>query len=128
MSTHALIIGKDTTGKYRYGQTHFDGYNNLEWLRTNMSDKDKVEEFLQYLTEGGDDGEGHGIGSLGYKMYWKDGDIVLKEDEPIIDWYDYSYNCGISDSLSNIIKMVKLKQFDFPAYISFWDGEKWENI
>lgn len=128
MGTHALIIGKDKAGKYRYGQTHYDGYNNLNWLQTNMFDINKVEEFLFYLTEGGDDNEGHGISSLGYETYWKNDKIIIEENKPIINWSKYSYNCGISNSLSNIINMVRSGQFDHPCYVSYWDGEKWENI
>lgn len=68
MSTRALIIGKSKDGQYHYGQTHFDGMDNLEWLQKNINDADKVEEFLRYMTEGcADGGEGHGISSLGYE-------------------------------------------------------------
>ena len=47
MDTRELIIGKSKDGQYHYGQTHYVGMDNLEWLQTNMSDPDKVEEFLQ---------------------------------------------------------------------------------
>ena len=54
MATRALIIGKSKDGQYHYGQTHWDGMDNLEWLQKNMNDVDKVEEFLHYMTEGCD--------------------------------------------------------------------------
>lgn len=129
MSTHALIIGKDKSGRYHYGQTKYDGDDNLEWLQQNMNDVDKVEEFLNYMTEGVEEGgEGHGISFLGYEVTgnW----LNRKEDKskPYIDWYDYGYNCGIADSKEVILEMIRKEHFDHPSYTSFWDGEKWENI
>ena len=128
MSTRALIIGKDKSGRYHYGQSKYDGDDNLEWLQRNMNDVDKVEEFLHYMTEGGDDDDGHGISFLGYEVTgdWRN----RKEDKskPYIDWYDEGYNCGTADSKEVILEMVEKQYFDFPEYISYWDGEKWENI
>lgn len=129
MSTHALIIGKNKSGRYHYGQTKYDGDDNLEWLQQNMNDVDKVEKFLNYMTEGVEEGgEGHGISFLGYEVTgnW----LNRKEDKskPYIDWYDDGYNCGIADSKEVILEMVRKEHFDHPSYISFWDGEKWENI
>lgn len=49
MGTRALIIGKDKAGLYHYGQTHFDGDKNLEWLQTNMNDVEKVEKFIKNM-------------------------------------------------------------------------------
>ena len=129
MSTRALIIGKDKAGLYHYGQTHFDGDENLEWLQTNMSDPDKVEEFLHYMTEGcADGGEGHGISSLWYEEHWEGMKLVYEKDKPKIDWYEDGYYCGISKTKKAILEMVKKGYFDFPEYISYWNGKKWKNI
>ena len=129
MSTRALIIGKDKAGLYHYGQTHFDGDENLEWLQTNMNDPEKVEEFLHYMTEGcAEDGEGHGISSLCYEKHWEDMKLIYEKDKPKINWYDDGYNCGISNTKEAILEMKKQCYFDFPEYISYWDGEKWKNI
>ena len=118
MSTRALIIGKDKNGIYHYGQTKCDGMDNLEWLQKNMSDVDNVEDFLHYMTEGCEDGgEGHGISSLWYN-----------NNEPYIEWYEDGYNCGIAKTKKDILEMVKARHFDFPEYISYWDGKKWKNI
>ena len=38
------------------------------------------------------------------------------------------YNCGISKTKKAILEMVKDRYFDFPQYISYWDGKKWKNI
>lgn len=129
MSTHALIIGKDKAGLYHYGQTHFDGDENLEWLQTNMNDPDKVEEFLHYMTEGcAEGGEGHGISSLWYEQHWEGMKLVYEKDKPKIDWYEDGYYCGISKTKKAILEMVKKGHFDFPSYISYWNGKKWKNI
>lgn len=129
MSTHALIIGKDKAGLYHYGQTHFDGDENLEWLQTNMNNVDKVEEFLHYMTEGCEEGgEGHGISSLSYKKHWEEFDLIYEMDKPLIDWYEYGYNCGISRTKEEIIDMLNHDHFDHPSYISYWDGKKWKNL
>ena len=129
MGTRALIIGKDKSGKFHYGQTHWDGMDNLEWLQKNMNDADKVEEFLHYMTEGcADGGEGHGISSLSYEKTYKDYSVIYHEDKPKIDWYDEGYNCGVSKTKKAILEMVKADYFDFPEYISYWDGKKWKNI
>lgn len=129
MSTHALIIGKDKAGLYHYGQTHFDGDENLEWLQTNMNDVNKVEEFLHYMTEGcADGGEGHGISSLWYEKHWEGINLIYEKDKPKIDWYEDGYNCGISKTKKAILEMVRKGHFDFPSYISYWDGKKWKNI
>ena len=118
MSTRALIIGKYKNGLYHYGQTKYDGMDNLEWLQKNMSDANKVEDFLHYMTEGCEEGgEGHGISSLWYN-----------NNEPYIKWYEDGYNCGISKTKKAILDMVKARHFDFPEYISYWDGKKWKNI
>ena len=133
MSTRALIIGKDKSGKFHYGQTHYDGDENLEWLQKHMSDVDKVEEFLHYMTEGCEEGgEGHGISSLWYE--YKEGCETTfgrrpyDYDKPIVNWYDEGYNCGVSKTKKAILEMVKAGHFDFPEYISYWDGKKWKNI
>ena len=42
--------------------------------------------------------------------------------------YDEGYNCGISNTKKAILEMVKEDYFDFPEYISYWDGKKWKNI
>ena len=129
MSTHALIIGKDKAGLYHYGQTHFDGDENLEWLQTNMNDPDKVEEFLHYMTEGcAEGGEGHGISSLWYEQHWEGMKLVYEKDKPKIDWYEDGYYCGISKTKKAILEMVKKGYFDYPSYISYWNGKKWRNI
>ena len=129
MSTRALIIGKDKAGLYHYGQTHFDGDENLEWLQTNMNDPDKVEEFLHYMTEGCTEGrEGHGISSLCYEKHWEGLKLVYEKDKPKIDWYEDGYYCGISKTKKAILEMKKQGYFDFPEYISYWDGKKWKNI
>ena len=129
MSTRALIIGKDKAGLYHYGQTHFDGDENLEWLQINMNDPDKVEEFLHYMTEGCAEGEeGHGISSLCYEKHWEGMKLIYEKDKPKINWYDDGYNCGISKTKKAILEMVKNRFFDFPEYISYWDGKKWKNI
>ena len=133
MATRALIIGKDKSGKFHYGQTHYDGDENLEWLQKHMNDVDRVEEFLHYMTEGCEEGgEGHGISSLWYE--YKEGcetTFGLRPydyDKPIVNWYDEGYNCGISKTKKAILEMVKARHFDFPEYISYWDGKKWKNI
>ena len=132
MSTRALIIGKSKDGRYHYGQTHFDGDDNLEWLQTNMNDVDKVEDFLHQMTEGCDNDEsgdaGHGISSLSYEQTYKNYKIIYNKDKPKIEWCDEGYNCGISKTKKAILEMVKEGYFDFPEYISYWDGKKWKNI
>ena len=137
MATRALIIGKSKDGQYHYGQTHWDGMNNLRWLQKNMNDVDKVEEFLHYMTEGcADGGEGHGISSLWYEKEpvqvvgtWVNYiDKRPNYDKPIVNWYEDGYNCGISKTKEAILEMVKAGHFDFPEYISYWDGKKWKNI
>lgn len=129
MSTHALIIGKDKAGLYHYGQTHFDGDENLEWLQTNMNDVEKVEEFLHYMTEGcAEGGQGHGISSLSYERTFKNYSVIYHKNKPKIDWNEEGYNCGISKTKKSILEMVKRGHFDFPAYISYWNGKKWKNI
>ena len=129
MATRALIIGKSKDGQYHYGQTHWDGMDNLEWLQTNMNDGDKVEEFLHYMTEGcADGGEGHGISSLSYEKTYKDFSVTYHKDKPKIEWYDEGYNCGIAKTKKEILELKKQGYFDFPEYISYWDGKKWKNI
>lgn len=138
MSTRALIIGKSKDGQYHYGQTHYDGMDNLEWLQKNMSDVDKVEEFLHYMTEGcAEGGEGHGISSLWYEK--EPVEVVgtygvnyidkrPNYTKPKVEWYEDGYNCGISKTKKAILEKVKAGYFDFPEYISYWDGKKWKNI
>jgi hypothetical protein len=130
MATRALIIGKSKDGQYHYGQTHWDGDENLEWLQTNMADEDKVEEFLHYMTEGcADGGEGHGISCLTYeKTPGENFRMIYHKDKPKVEWYDDGYNCGISKTKKAILEMVSQGYFDFPEYISYWDGKKWKNI
>ena len=133
MSTRALIIGKDKSGKFHYGQTHYDGDENLEWLQKHMNDVDKVEEFLHYMTEGCEEGgEGHGISSLWYE--YKEGCETTfgcrpyDYDKPKINWYEDGYNCGIVKTKKAVLELKKQGYFDFPEYISYWDGKKWKNI
>lgn len=128
MSTRALIIGKAKDGTYRYGQTHCDGDDNLEWLQKNMADPEKVDEFLHYLTEGGEDGDGHGISYLGYKSVGTYLERKYDYNQPYVEWYEEGYNCGVADSLESVLELVKKRYFDFPEYISYWDGEKWDNL
>ena len=138
MSTRALIIGKSKDGQYHYGQTHYDGMDNLEWLQKNMNDVDKVEDFLHYMTEGcADGGEGHGISYLGYEREPVEavGAYGLKYidnrpnyNKPKVEWYDEGYNCGIAKTKKEVFELRKARYFDFPEYISYWDGKKWKNI
>ena len=133
MATRALIIGKSKDGQYHYGQTHWDGMDNLEWLQKNMNDVDKVEEFLHYMTEGcAEGGEGHGISSLGYeKKNTSDGlfgRIQYDYNKPKVEWYEEGYNCGIAKTKKEVLELRKARYFDFPEYISYWDGKKWKNI
>ena len=143
MSTRALIIGKIKDGQYHYGQSHFDGMDNLEWLQKNMNDPDKVEEFLHYMTEGcAEGGEGHGICYLGYEEkrnglsgrieydYNKGlfGRVVYDYNKPKIEWYEDGYNCGIAKTKKAVLELKKARYFDYPEYISYWDGKKWKNI
>ena len=133
MSTRALIIGKSKDGQYHYGQTHFDGMDNLEWLQKNMNDPDKVEEFLHYMTEGcADGGEGHGISFLDYEKKNASkglfGRIEYDYNKPKVEWYDEGYNCGIVKTKKEVLELKKNRYFDFPEYISYWDGKKWKNI
>lgn len=133
MATRALIIGKSKDGQYHYGQTHWDGMENLEWLQKHMSDVDKVEEFLHFMTEGcAEGGEGHGISSLWYERKQTGdgffGRVEYDYDKPIVNWYEDGYNCGISKTKKAILEMKKKGYFDFPEYISYWDGKKWKNI
>lgn len=126
MGTRALIIGKDKDGNIRYGQTHYDGYANTDWLNMHMLGIEKVENFLKYLTEGGADGNGHGISSLSYKRdYDVDNQVVIRhDDKPVVNWYEESYNCGIVKEWDYTYEEVS-KMFDFPEYISLWLGEMW---
>ena len=136
MSTRALIIGKSKDGRYHYGQTHYDGMDNLEWLQKNMNDPDKVEEFLHYMTEGCDNDEsgdaGHGISFLGYEE--KNvrngffGRIEYDYNKPKVEWNDEGYNCGIAKTKKEVLELKKNCYFDYPEYISYWDGKKWKNI
>lgn len=117
MATRALIIGKTKDGLIKYGQTHWDGYQNTEWLKKNMTDIEKIENMFDYMTTGEDGG--HGISSLSYENY--------DTNKPKINWYEDSYNCGVTnhwncsyDDLNRI--------FDFPEYISYWDGSDWHDF
>lgn len=122
MSTRALIVGK-IDNKIYFGQTHYDGYNNTEWLQRNMASPDKVRDFFNYMTEG----EGHGISSLSYE--WKPG-AWLEYDmtKPKIDWYEYGYFCGTTDVWNYTYSDLKGKSFDWPEYISYWDGNVWQDF
>ena len=73
-------------------------------------------------------GEGHGISFLGYEV--TGGWLNRKADKskPYIDWYEDGYNCGIAKTKKEVLEMVKARYFDFPEYISYWDGKKWKNI
>lgn len=135
MSTRALIIGKAKDGTYRYGQTKWDGYANLEWLQRNMTDPDKVDEMLQHLTEGGSENNGHGISSLSYKST----DDGYDYTQPYIDWYKGDYNCGIASSKEEMLEIITVKNvqgathfdefpFDFPEYLSYWNGKEWLGV
>jgi hypothetical protein len=81
------------------------------------------------MTEGcAEGGEGHGISSLWYEKHWEGMKLVYEKDKPKIEWYEDGYNCGISKTKKAILEMVKARYFDFPQYISYWDGKKWKNI
>lgn len=113
MSTRALIVGK-VDGKIKYGQSKYDGYANTKWLRENLSEREKVQEFFQYLTEGGDEGQGHGIHSF--------------NNDSTIDWKEGSYFCNIVENWDFTYSDLRGKCFDFPDYISYWDGEEWHDF
>lgn len=144
MATRALIIGKDKNGNYRYGQSFINGYQNTAWLQKHMSNPDEVEKFLIKLTEGGEDGDGHGIHSLFYEdsnetdTYDFQGHTITVNrpdyNKPFVKWDECSYNSGIAKSLEEMLQLLQpekdlglihLKNFDFPEYISYWTGEKW---
>ena len=143
MATHALIIGKSKDGQYHYGQTHWDGDENTVWLQKHMSDVDKVEEFLHYMTEGcAEGGEGHGISCLTYERSQAEVDKEGPADylflgryeyeydftKPKVEWYIDGFNCGIAKTKKAILEMVRDRFFEFPEYISYWDGKKWKNV
>lgn len=113
MSTRALIVGK-IDDKIKYGQSKYDGYDNTVWLQKNLSSKEMVYKFFKYLTEGGDNDQGHGINSFGYGL-----------KSPFIDWRNDDYFCNIVDSWEFTYEDLRGKCFDFPEYISYWDGEEW---
>lgn len=69
------------------------------------------------MTEGGDNGQGHGISSF-------EGDSI----NPSINWYDDDYFCNIVDSWEFTYGDLRSKCFDFPEYISYWDGEEWHDF
>lgn len=121
MATRALIIAKGKDGKYHYGQSLYDGFRNLEWLQKNMNDADKVEDFISIMTDGcAEGGEGLGVRFFGYDR--------KHDNKPIIDWLDDGYNCGIAKTKKEVLELEKARYFDFPDYISYWDGKKWKNI
>lgn len=114
MSTRALIVGK-IDGKIKYGQSKYDGYGNTVWLKKNLLSKEQVHEFFKYLTEGGDEDQGHGINSFDHVNC-------------SIDWRDDSYFCNIVDSWEFTYDDTRGKCFDFPEYISYWDGNEWHDF
>lgn len=124
MSTRAIIIGKTNDGSYRFGQSHFDGYHNTEWLQRNMTDPEKVEEFFRYLTEGGKNGKGHEICCFTYEDY-------DKMTNPFIKWYDSDGACcGIARSKEEMAQILSGKIDDDyfiyrPEYLSYWNGKEW---
>ena len=103
--------------------------DNHEWLQKNMNDADKVEDFLHYMTEGIEEGgEGHGIDSLSYEQSRSGYTIKYDKTKPIINWKEEGYNCGISKTKKAVLEMAKRGYFDFPEYISYWDGKKWKKM
>ena len=143
MATHGLIIGKSKDGQYHYGQTYWDSDENTIWLQKHMSDIDKVEEFLHYMTEGcAEGGDGHGISCLTYELSQEEADKEGPADylflgryeyeydftKPKVAWYNDGFNCGISKTKMAILEMVRDRFFEFPEHISYWDGKKWKNV
>lgn len=124
MSTHALIIGKANDGTYRFGKSQFDGYQNTEWLQRNMTDPEKVEDFLRHLTEGGKNGKGHSIRCLDYEDY-------DKMTNPFIKWYDTdNYCCGIAKTKEEMAKILRDNndgeyEIYWAEYLSYWNGKEW---
>ena len=135
MSTRALIIRREpVTGKFQYGQTHWDGYANTVWLNKHMRDEKKVEDFFNQLVKGEPDkygNTGRGIASLKYEKI-KTGEGFLNyeydESKPIINWYDDSYNCGESEELPVDRNIGLHDYFDFPEYVSIWHDGIWHDI
>lgn len=129
MNTHALIIGKDKNGHYRYGQSFHYGEHNTEWLQKNLNSAEQVEEFLLELTEGGENGCGRGVNWFGYK-----------DSKPVIFWDDDNYNCGIAIRKEELLDAMHLDDtgdehhpkimtnFDHPEYLSFWNGREWLGV
>ena len=129
MNSHALIIGKDKNGHYRYGQSFRYGEDNTEWLQQNLHTPEQVEDFLIKLTEGGENGRGHGVDWFGYEG-----------GKPVIKWDDCDYNCGIANTVEQMIGVMYLidtgdkyypkdmAKFDFPEYLSFWNGKEWLGV
>lgn len=137
MATRALIIGKDKNGNFRYGQSFRNGYYNTAWLQKHMSNPDEVEKFLTKLTEGGEDGNGHGIASFitsNEQIEFFTAFYTACQIDNLIVWDECGYNSGIAKSLEEMLQLLQpekdlglihLKNFDFPEYISYWTGEKW---
>ena len=122
MGTRALIVGK-IDDKIHFGQSHYDGYHNTEWLQRNMSEPDDVKKFFNYMTEG----KGHGISSLTYE--WKPNEWLVHDmDKPKVEWYEDSYFCGTTDVWNYTYSDLKGKSFDWPDYISYWDGTVWQDF
>lgn len=116
MSTHSVIIGKSKEGYYVFGQCMFDGDLNYKWLSENLTDPDKVEEFLQKL-------KNVGVRSMWYKRNPKT--HTIDKSKPYIDWMDESYNCGISKTKKAVFEE---NGFDWPEYCTYWDGKKWKKM
>lgn len=127
MSHRALIVGKAKDGTYRYGQNKWSSPDDIKWLRKHTKTVTKVNEMLYHLTEGGEDGDGHGICG-----FCSDGEI---------EWYEDSYFCGIAKTKEEMIDILtpppSLKDdegnlldypFDFPEYLFYWNGKKWLSV
>ena len=128
MATRALIVGKTQDGIIRYGQTHWDGYRNTEWLKKHMNEVNEVEKFLRYMTHKcGNGGEGHGISSLSYESSGSGLSQIYDMNKPKINWYEDGYNCGVTNSWNFSYDDLKLK-FDWPEFISYWDGSDWHDF
>lgn len=137
MATRALIIGKDKNGNFRYGQSFRNGYYNTAWLQKHMSNPEEVEKFLTKLTEGGEDGDGHGIASFitsNEQIEFFTAFYTACQIDNLIVWDECGYNSGIAKSLEEMLQLLQpekdlglihLINFDFPEYISYWTGEKW---
>ena len=48
--------------------------------------------------------------------------------EEFLHYMTEGYNCGIAKTKKEVLELRKARYFDFPEYISYWDGKKWKNI